>query len=308
MDIASAGRRVGLDLGLRRPVPEEQIDRWLAYMAPSLPSEFGLLLGAKVRAESLGLVGLAARFSRSLGAALAVLAGHTMLEDEIQVLPDQQDTLLLIRSRGDVPYARKKADCVAASILAIANQITGERLVPKSVAFAFPPPETVRYHRQYKDTFGCPIQFDRGDTCLVLASRDLRRSIPGSSRKLATMFHRHAAESRLAMSGVYDLRWRARAILRAHLFEECPTIPELALLMGVSERLLRRRLDDTSPRFLAIVDEVRKERAVLLLRRWPKYTNAELASMVGLDEARFSALFRRWTGMTPGQARQEASR
>ncbi|WP_394831772.1 AraC family transcriptional regulator [Pendulispora rubella] len=304
IDFASPARRLGLEPGFRELATEVQIEKWLALIAPSLPSEFGLMLGAQVRAESLGLIGLAARFSQNLADALRRLAQLTLLGDELRILRDERETALVIHSGGDVPFARKKADAIAASVLAIAQQLTGSRVAPAMVAFAFPPPDTIRYRDQYRATFGHPVLFDERITVMVFANTDLEKLVIGASPELAETFARHAAEDPIGLRLPDDVVTAVRAALRVHMFESTPLFSELALLMGVSESQLRARCHENEVRYPALVEEVRRERALLLLRHSPTYTNAEIASLVGTTDEPFRIALRRWLGLSPDEARR----
>ncbi|MCA9673459.1 MAG: helix-turn-helix transcriptional regulator, partial [Myxococcales bacterium] len=74
---------------------------------------------------------------------------------------------------------------------------------------------------------------------------------------------------------------------------------DVARRLAVSERTLHRRLAAEATTFAALVDDARRERALLLVDD-ASLTSGELAFLLGYSEP--SALiraFKRWTGDTP---------
>ncbi len=80
-----------------------------------------------------------------------------------------------------------------------------------------------------------------------------------------------------------------------------PSVPEIARMFGVSERTLRRKLDEAGIGYRELVDARKKHLAISMLAR--KDVNiAELAETLGYTEsASFLRAFKRWTGCTPKQ-------
>jgi AraC-like DNA-binding protein len=73
----------------------------------------------------------------------------------------------------------------------------------------------------------------------------------------------------------------------------------------ISPRTLRRRLADAKVSFSTLLDEARRDRALLLLRSRDASTK-DVAERVGYSNvANFMRAFRRWTGQTPAAYRRE---
>jgi AraC-like DNA-binding protein len=88
--------------------------------------------------------------------------------------------------------------------------------------------------------------------------------------------------------------------LRAYLVNQ-PTarVPDMAIAaraLGVSVRSLRRRLSEAGQSYRAMIGDMQRERACMLLRN-PDFTLQAVADAVGFaDTAAFHRAFRRWTG------------
>ncbi len=81
----------------------------------------------------------------------------------------------------------------------------------------------------------------------------------------------------------------------------CRLRPEVAKMFGVSERTMRRKLDEANTSYRELIDEHKKNRALDMLSSSVISVN-ELAESLGYAEsASFLRAFKRWTGSTPKQ-------
>jgi len=81
-------------------------------------------------------------------------------------------------------------------------------------------------------------------------------------------------------------------------------LSEVARVLGMSERTLKRKLQAEGAAFSELLDEVRGAHASALLRD-PKLSIDEIAERVGYaDTSNFTRAFRRWTGKTPAAFRK----
>ena len=98
---------------------------------------------------------------------------------------------------------------------------------------------------------------------------------------------------------------KSHAFVRANVSEESLGIEALAKDLGMSIRTLQRRFRNESTSFKAIVESVRKEEALRLVRR-PETSISEAAYYLGFSDAgNFSRAFRRWFDCSPEQYRRE---
>lgn len=83
-------------------------------------------------------------------------------------------------------------------------------------------------------------------------------------------------------------------------------IEEVAERLGLSARVLRRKLDAENTGYRQICDDVRSQVAMKYLRD-TRLAIEHIASAIGFDNAaNFRRAFRRWTGVTPSEYRQTA--
>jgi AraC-like DNA-binding protein len=93
------------------------------------------------------------------------------------------------------------------------------------------------------------------------------------------------------------------ALLRALASGE-PSAAAIAQELGMSERTLRRRLEDEATSFREVVEMVRRHRAEQLLQEG-RATITEIAFLLGFsDPSAFSRAFRRWHQVGPREYRE----
>lgn len=104
----------------------------------------------------------------------------------------------------------------------------------------------------------------------------------------------------------YDIVEILKLMLPSYLDEEVPTLAEVAEMAGVSTRTFQRKLSDVDLTYSDILDTVRFESASTLLRDTDsKIIEVAFASGYS-DPAHFSRAFRRISGVTPRQFREQS--
>jgi AraC-like DNA-binding protein len=109
-----------------------------------------------------------------------------------------------------------------------------------------------------------------------------------------------AAQLQLTQPGDSTLERALRVRLRDALAQGRADAPRMAVLLGVSERTLQRRLTELGRSFSDVVEDFRREEAARLLAT-PGLHLVEVAGRLGYaEQTSFTRAFRRWTGTTPG--------
>jgi AraC-like DNA-binding protein len=119
---------------------------------------------------------------------------------------------------------------------------------------------------------------------------------------LASQLARSECERELAEVVDAGLANRVRAAV-AGRGDGVRELPEVAHELHLSTRTLKRRLAELGTTFSAIVEEVRRQRAFLLLDN-RELSIGEVATRLGYTELpNFTRAFRKWTGITPAAYR-----
>jgi AraC-like DNA-binding protein len=154
------------------------------------------------------------------------------------------------------------------------------------------------------DMLGMPVTRSRTDTALVVESALLRvpmerllREGPGTAAGDFTALAQSAPPTDFTGSVAY--------LSRMSLADQLPPLEGVAAAMGVSVRTLQRRLADHGVEFSAILDGVRREQAMVLMRDGTRDLTGIALDLGYSDVTSFSRAFRRWTGVPPGRFRRQ---
>lgn len=263
----------------------------------------GLELGARLGVAGMGVVGYALQHGSTVGEGLRWLQRyraviHPDVMPQIERRADPEGDQAVFHRPVPPPFARLREPVYAqaAGLVAICRALTGRAVRPVAVSFPLTPPED---RRRFEAWFECRVSW--GTPLLEVAfpatllDLPLHRADPGLfgylARKADELLARLPAETSVAA--------RTRREIGSLLARGESRLPVVARRLGVSERTLHRRLQEEGTTFAALVEEARRERALLLLED-PRVSASEVAFLLGYTEpAPFFRAFRRWTGASP---------
>ncbi|MCE7922520.1 MAG: AraC family transcriptional regulator [Haliscomenobacteraceae bacterium CHB4] len=149
-------------------------------------------------------------------------------------------------------------------------------------------PNTLRQYGK-KRLLGCYAARAQHRTGSIAAGRRLLNKV------FKELLEKAIARSGTAVSIANDVR---RVILQKFI-STIPQLPEVAELLHVSPRTLQRRLKDEGVTFQGIVESVKSEMAIGMLKK-PGLTVNEIAYKLGYMEPNvFRRAFKKWTGRSP---------
>lgn len=280
----------------------------LVERARALTGEPGLgfYLGLKMRISAHGSLGFAAMTSGTVREALEVAVRFAPTRTDalaLQVHEDGQLASLVLEERAALGTARETiVFALLTGTAQLGMALTGREL-SGSVDFAFPEPD---YFRRFEPLLPGPMRFSQPSHRLIFDAEILDWPLSlhdPAARKLA----REQCERELdALGARGQLLSRVRALL-PRTDRGYRSLDEVAKALGVSSRTLKRQLAEQGTSYSDLLEEQRRERATLLVRRGE--TVDEIASRLGYsDAANFIRAFRRWTGMTPKAFRDSPTR
>ena len=268
----------------------------------------GLLVGSRQTAVSLGLVGLGMMASNTLAEALTLgmkFQRHAgaMLDFELLLAPDTASLILEPRFYEPEVVSFYVEEALA-SALQLVRHLTGQPLVPQQILLAYPPPA---HELKYAQIFGCPVHFNQSSNGIDFDSRWL--AIPlttadnGVKREVDQLLGELEASTQMRSDLVEGVQLALRRELQAP-----PAMAALASRLNMSDRTLRRRLDACGLSYQSIIDDLRRSRALIMLAQ-PGCTMTTIAKETGFSDPReFRRSFKRWTGLSPREARHSLLR
>jgi AraC-like DNA-binding protein len=269
---------------------------WVLNMPPHLPAMQPYITLAKFEKDCRGWLSSLQRY----------LKFHTNAF-QFELFEPTEGNVATVRyvSEPLAQFSRQNTEGALAQMVHTVRHVTGQhKLGPNLVRFQ---------HAQispdlsiYEKCFGCPVEFNAPYTELIIDKEILSQSVHGN----LTLFK--------SLMGIYLRRQMARipVIHTSHkimvslaignmLGSQHCTVTAVAESLDMNSKKLQRLLQDEGTSFSDIMDEVRKNRACLLLTE----TQIGVAKIAGmLDYAGsppFTLAFRRWTNQTPLEFRRQ---
>jgi len=272
---------------------------------------FGLHAAARTRPGALGVLDYAIRTAPTLRTSLERLVRYNRLVHDTA-------HIALVRTGGAVriehglrgsraTQSRHAAEFTIASVFLVGGQLVKADLRPLAVEFQHgrPSPRAVDAH---VSLFGREPLFAQNLNALVLDAEVLDRPNVQADAALSCVIEHHA-EALLAQRPAPGeaMADRVRRVLAGALGKGEASLTAVAAKLRTSERSLQRKLADEGVAFDAILDEFRRDLALRYLAD-PKIAVTEVAYLLGYSEpSPFHRAFKRWTGVTPTEARKRAA-
>jgi len=262
-------------------------------------------VGASMRLDEYGALGLAFKAATTLGASYARVERYARLWTsvvEYELRPDPRGTLYVLHRAGERRLGlRLSNEASLASSVSLARQVSMEPVTPLEVHVQHAAPKSVKAHA---DWFGCPIHFEADLDAILFSHQTLAQpnilGDAGISRYLVS----HLDEELSEIADEVPLVTETKDAIAQALSEGAPKMADIARGLGLSGRSFHRRLSEHGMSFQTLTEETRRKLAEGLLRE-QGHSLAEIAFLTGFSEqSAFTRAFKRWVGMTPASYRK----
>lgn len=306
LDVPQLLRDVGLDLAaldnphMRCPSDKVSLLWDLAVQRSGNP-----LLGiAEPRASSLAnfdVVGYAMMSCPNLLASLECLVRYLRVVSEAATLVLREDcegySIELALFGGDHAVPRQRCEFDLLTLLSFLRWISGRRFAPLFVDFSYPEPAKAQ---RYRNAFESRVRFNAAANRLVLSVDDLALPLPTHNPALEEFHAQYAGQCLKRLDSKKISRMTGELIAHKLLGWE-PRREEIARLLCLGDRTLRRRLEEEGTTFQKILDDTRRELAQQYLAQ-QRYSVGEIAYMLGFaDQGTLFRACRRWFNVSPKQ-------
>src|SRR5262249_7457170 len=156
--------------------------------------------------------------------------------------------------------------------------------------------------------FGAPVSFGFQANAFAMDREFLERQVPAAHERLYPILKHYLDDILTGMPRGDEMLAPAPRLVGESMSNGEPKLAAMGKRLAMGPRTLQRRLKDNGVEFKSLVDDTRRQLALGYLRD-PAHTLAEIAYLLGYSEvSAFNRAFRRWTGSTPSEYRQRASR
>ncbi len=174
----------------------------------------------------------------------------------------------------------------------------------KPMGIGLPRKEPLEDMGAFERMFKCPIELNQETIWLDIDLQTALEPLPTANPELAQKNDQICAEY-IARFDRSDIVNRVYYRLLEVLPEGEPDMESVARSLNLSTRTLQRKLKEQGSSYKQLVDDVRKELALLYIRQ-SHIPIAEISYRLGFSHvSNFSRAFKRWTQMAPAECRAQ---
>lgn len=263
----------------------------------------GIDIGWRMPLTSFGNVGRAMLSSATFLEALQVCQRFWQLVGPDLILHVAMHEGLVVATISTLPtvqgqFRRVTIDAAMATFYRGVQTLLSDAVDRTEIWFDYPAPEHAEEIRKRIPVarFGMPIAQCRVPIELLQHKLPLASAVGRRSAMQLCEIEERTAGLQDRLSGRVQMRLGFDA-------SGYPTLEQTAAAFHMTERTLRRRLQDEGTTYSGLLDEARRRDAVRLL--WnPELDVADIAERLGYsDGANFTRAFRKWTGVAPSHFR-----
>ena len=263
--------------------------------------DVGMAYGMLIRPTTHGFLGYAVMSCATFGDAMRVLHKYlasTVSDLTVNMVTVNDDVILTLTENYNLAGMRKiYLEAFIAGSCNTIKFLIGQEILDFKVNVDWPQPD---YFDQYQALLP-PWQFDQAYTQMIIPksmlSLPLIMANPDAVQNALALLDKELASRAISQNN--DFVPRVRSVLETRTTLPYPSLNEVASILCVSDRTLKRRLKEADTSFQAILDNVRQRQAIELMNAG-QLSLQTIALRIGYtDPATFSRAFKRWTGQSP---------
>ena len=259
------------------------------YVQPATFHSLGLAMMASLTLEDA--LQRTARFSRIVSNAVDVV-----------IVSTPRGVKEVVRFLNDAPIVDEGIDLFMASTFKLGRMLTGRENMSLEIRLCRRGSDAM--HKEFEAYFGCPVYLEAEENSLLIPHEWMQQPLPMANPELARQNDRVVMEYLRRFDGA-KLTEKVRAELISRLPAGEPARADIASALLLGEKTLQRRLKDEDSSYQQILEETRCDLAQQFLRE-KNVSVCEVTFRLGFsDQSSFTRAFKRWTGLSPGEFRDE---
>lgn len=256
----------------------------------------GMKLGFEFNISDLGVLGYAALSSKTMEQSRNLITKYAMLNEHIlspnNYLTDNQWLLELHEPYPLGEYLPFAVEEFVARMIQFSSTLTNRDFPILELRVTYPQPQDKDI---YLGQFKCPVFFNQKKNLITLDIDRLNDPITLANEDVFNLCERQCRELVSELDENDTLVNKIKRIC-LKMPGKFPTMQELAEVLNISTRTLRRRLIEENITYQAILNEVKKDLAMQYLSN-TKLSPKEIGYLVGYSNvSNFRRAFKLWTG------------
>ena len=267
----------------------------------------GVQVGTTIRPEIFLDIGYALPFCQDLRAVIAVNKRYQALIQQNGItslsMRDGSAWLEWAPLYKDIEFYRYFVEMIFAGYASIGRWLLWGKDNPVlSMHFRHSAPPDIAMHEA---VFVDNITFNAEQDRVEFMSHTVDVPMPNRNPDMLSFLKQRLDVQLAQLTTPVDIVTETLRCIQTALAEGRPVIGDIALILGMSERSLRRHLSANGESFRSVLERARKDSCEVYLRE-RKYGQAEIAQRLGFsDQSAYSRAFKTWFGKTPRQYQAE---
>lgn len=298
--LKSLGLENSQDYNLDERIPESTlIMLWRVLAEHEKGSNSGLKLGQIINPTTKGLLASWISQAGTLREALGIFTKNIALMNpsESWAIHENSGVCLLRfqldRNKGYPDIAIERS---MSALVIWARALSNHSFPIKKASFTFKPPQ---HSEPFAKIFGDNVVFEASDNCIGFESTLLELPVVSNNELLKLLVAQQAKQCLLALQQNAPIDQKVQALIRERLNSgESVTVLNICADLAMSRQTLYRQLKRQGTDFQTLLDQVRQDQALELLRTGID-SGAISLSLGYTDTSSFYKAFKRWFGTTP---------
>lgn len=266
--------------------------------------------GEAIDMSEVSIVGLIMNASENMADAFAQLQRYSHLALEVEGAGARFDVahrdsqLWIVDSRANPNEFPELTELTFARLVCGPRRFLPEpHVLEVHVTHRAPP-----YRAEYDRIFQCPIVFESNWNAMRMHPQAAAWRVALQPRYVFAVLTERAEALLKNLEEAKTTRGRVESLILSTLHKGDASADAVAAAIGFSRQTLFRRLKEEGVTFEQVLDDLRHRMALHYLQGKRASVN-EVAYLVGFsDRASFSRAFKRWTGKSPGEMRDNVAR
>jgi AraC-like DNA-binding protein len=291
-------------------VPAAAFTRMLEEAAHTTRDDcFGLHFGDRFDPKDIGALAYVVLNSPTVALAMQNIERYVKIHNNagrasFAIENDGAHLTYVVTNEPQLPR-RQHNEYSMAVLLRTFRIIAGDDWRPREVGFEHDAPGDMAEHSR---VFRCPVRFGCAANELVVEHDFIQRLVPLADVRLYRILKQHVERILAELPGDDDWLSVVRNAIAAAILEGDPKRMRVARRLAISTRTLERRLNEHGVVYRQLVDDTRRVFAMEYLED-RNQSLTEIAFLLGYSEvSAFHRAFRRWTGSTPSEYREQHAR
>lgn len=268
-------------------------------------ADFIVEVARLVSPRHLGVLGYLIVACSTLGEALERLDRYGRLFNDghdMRIAVSQGQIQLVWSHVGSTEGEYRYAELGACVLAQFADNLIEPELHMTEVGFAHAEPASAAALREF---FSCDVRFEQGCNYVCFPLEYLQVGLRQPDQSLRAILEQQAEQALADLPQVDPLIDSIRQQVVRACHEGTPTLEQVAQQMHMTPRTVQRRLRELGMSYQDVLDQSRLQLCELYLKD-SRIALADVAQLLGYsDQSALTRAYRRWTGLTPLQKRQQ---